>query len=84
MSFLKEKLARQSWAIDAVVGRNPCVMEAVSRREDVASGLAWNQPQFRFNFASMWPRFLPQEDPRSGRDRSPGQSSIVLRSIGDD
>ena len=28
--FLKEKLARQSWAIDAVVGRNPGVVEAVS------------------------------------------------------
>ena len=28
--FLKEKLARQSWAIDAVVGRNPCVVTAVS------------------------------------------------------
>ena len=78
--LLRGKLARRSWAIDAVVGQNPCVVEAVSRPEDIASGLAWNQPQFRFDFASKWPRFSP----RSGRDRSPGQSSIVLRSIGDD
>ena len=28
--FLKEKLARQSWAINAVVWRNPCVVVAVS------------------------------------------------------
>ena len=28
--FLKEKLARQSLEIDVVVGRNPCVVEAVS------------------------------------------------------
>ena len=59
-------------------------MEAVSLGEDVASGLAWNQPQFRFDFASKWPRFSPKKDPRSGHDRGPGQSSIVLRSTGGD
>ena len=65
-------------------GQNSCVVEAVSLGEDVASGLAWNQPQFFFDFASKWSRFAPQEDPRSGHDQGPGLSSIVLRSTGGD
>ena len=58
-------------------------MEAVSLGEDVASGLAWNQPQFRFDFASKWPRFSPQEDPRSGHDRAAIEVLVNRRSFSD-
>ena len=64
-------------------GRNSCVVELVSLGEDVASGLAWNQPQFRFNLASKWPRFSPQEDPGSGHDRATIDVLVSRRSFSD-
>ena len=64
-------------------GRNSWVVEAVSLGEDVPSGLAWNQPQFCFDFASKWPRFSPQEDPRSGHDWATIEVLVSRRSFSD-
>ena len=67
--FLKEKLARRSWPIEAFVGA------VFKRRGGDSLGMgrgfksAMNRIDFSFNFASLLPRFSPQFPPRSRHDR---------------
>ena len=57
-------------AMETVVGAIFSVVEAVSLGEDVASGLALTQPQFRFNFCFKMAMIFATIKPRSDRDRA--------------
>ena len=67
--FLKEKLARRSWPIEAFVGA------VFKRRGGNSLGMgrgfksATNRLDFSFNFASLLSRFSPRFPPRSRHDR---------------
>ena len=68
--FLKREIGPNSWVVEAIVERNPCVVVAVLRPEGVASGLAWNQSQFRFGVESRKLLDRGSIAPRSRFDRT--------------
>ena len=78
--FLNEKLARQSWPIEAFMGA------VFKRRGGDSLGMghgfksATNWLDFSFNFASRLPRFSPRFSSRSGHDRASIVVLVLLQS----